>query len=283
MVPRRRPTGEMNQPNPNLDHAEHDVTLIAGHAAGDLVAADRSRAEALLATCAACADLRRDLLAITVATRLLPAPVAPARDFRLTPAQAERLRKGSWLGRVLRPFAATQSAARPMAAAFTSLGVAGLLVAAALPGLFGSAAGLAPERAATTGAGGGTGAPNATTAPAIGPGAPVPQAGGATPEIGDYSLATNAPTSHADSSAGTKAGGETSGPGAVATSSAAPTTPGDVAIAGKDTGSVNDAESPPRDLAQASPPNLLMVGSLGLLVVGLLLFGLRFAGRRLRL
>src|SRR5512143_2621071 len=128
----------MNQPN--LDHARHDRTLIAGHAAGDLVEADRSRAEALLASCAGCSDLHRDLLAIASATRSLPAPKAPARDFRLTPAQAERLRRRSWLRAALRPFGTPRSVVRPMAAAFTSLGVAGLLVATALPALLGGGA-----------------------------------------------------------------------------------------------------------------------------------------------
>ena len=52
----------MQHPNVS-EHARHDVTLIAGHAAGDLADTGRSRAGALLAACEECSELRRDLVA----------------------------------------------------------------------------------------------------------------------------------------------------------------------------------------------------------------------------
>jgi len=56
----------------------------------DLAAADRTMAETWLATCAECAALHADLLALSQATRNLPVPSRP-RDLRLTAADAERL------------------------------------------------------------------------------------------------------------------------------------------------------------------------------------------------
>jgi hypothetical protein len=251
----------------NPDHTRHDVTLIAGHAAGDLVDSARVQAEDLLATCRPCADLHRDLLAIALATHALPASTAPARDFRLAPEQAERLRRGSWLRAALRPFAASRSGTRPMAAAFTSLGIAGLLVATVLPALLGGSAGsTAPQRETVSG-----GAPAATSAAAA---APVASAGGpgaavvATPPGGAYNV-DNAASGAPAASNGTKAqGSPTGGPQAAVG--------GDAGI-----GSGGNPSTPERTV-QESPPNLLLIGSIALLAVGLLLFGLLFAGRRLR-
>lgn len=254
---------------PNLEHARHDRTLIAGHAAADLPDPDRSRADALLASCRDCSQLHDDLLAIVLATHDLPAPVAPARDFRLTEAQAARLRRGSWLRALLRPFGATGSAARPAAAALTSLGVAGLLVATLLPGLLGQATSGAAVQDITAGAG--SMGPAATAAPAFGPQVPGPQTGGTTPHPADFGY--DALTSAAP--------GSTS---AVKAGSAQATAPGAVALGGPDaSGTRNSGQeaAQPRDLA-ASSPNLLVIGSLAMLAVGLLLFVLRFAGRRVR-
>src|SRR5262249_22899245 len=145
-----RPTADMHYQNP--DHPAHDVALIASAAAGDVADSERPAVEALLASCTDCADLHRDLTAIADATRQLPPPLARRRDFQLTQDHAARLRRGSWLRAALRPFGATGSRARPMAATFTTLGIAGLLVAGLLPSLSGGAATLAPERAATIGA-----------------------------------------------------------------------------------------------------------------------------------
>jgi hypothetical protein len=249
----------------HADHAHHDLDLIAGHAAGDLPDTDRASADRLLETCAPCDALRRDLVAIATATHVLPAPATSSRDFRLDPGQAERLRRGSWLRAVLRPFGATRSAVRPMAAAFTSLGIAGLFLATLLPGLGGFAgAPAAPgsiERDNLTGAQA-TAAPAALPAATAGPQAPGAQAPGASP------IRVNANVSR------------TAAPDPVSSS-------GQVAVAGEDaTGDAKDAEGGERrmgPLTTAAPPiNPLILGSFALVGLGLLLFGLRIAARRLR-
>src|SRR5262245_63268823 len=102
---------------------------MPGHHNRHLSNTYQSQPYSLIGACTSCADLRRDLVAIAAATRALPTRAVAPRDFRLTPAQAASLRRGGWLGSLLRPFAAPRSAVRPMAMAFTSLGLAGLLVA----------------------------------------------------------------------------------------------------------------------------------------------------------
>ena len=75
------------------DHDRHDPMLVAALAAGDLAGTDRDQAIALTASCAECAALHDDLVAIARATASVPPPIrAPARDFRLTPEQAASLR-----------------------------------------------------------------------------------------------------------------------------------------------------------------------------------------------
>lgn len=228
----------MQHPDPT--HADHDVTLIASHAAGDLVDSERARAQALLETCASCADVERDLVAIARATRALPKRAAAPRDFRLTPEQAAHLRRGNWLRAVLAPFGAARSATRPLAAAFTSLGLVGLLVVTILPGLGGSAASMgAPRDQAITGAG----ASAAPAGPASGPGAaPGPNETAAAP----------------DNAYGGKEG-----------------------VSASSVPEAEIADDAGRDAAPA-PVNLPLVGSLVLLAIGLGMFGLRFASRRLR-
>jgi anti-sigma factor RsiW len=243
-----------------MQHQDHDLTLVAGLAAGDLSTPDRDRAQAIVDACAECATIHADLIAIATAMRALPKRVTAPRDFRLGNVQAARLRRGSWLRSFLAPFAGARSATRPMAAAFTSLGLAGLLVATVLPGLLGSAASMAPERQ-TTGA---AAAPTvgAAAAPTAAPAAPVDRAG-----------ESDVPAPN--------------GPGAVVDSTASQAPDG--AYGAKD-GSVGSEV--PRTAGQESggtgvltsisPPNPLLVGALVLLGIGLVLFGLRFAGRRLR-
>ena len=58
----------------------------------------------------------------------MPAPATLVGDLRLAPEQAARLRRGSWLRGFLRPFGAAGSPVRPAAAAFTSLGLVGLVI-----------------------------------------------------------------------------------------------------------------------------------------------------------
>jgi hypothetical protein len=257
------------------DHARHDVTLIAGHAAGDLSESERSLAEALLAECTTCVDVRRDLVAIAAATRALPAPFTLSRDFRLDPAQAHRLRRGSWLRAALRPFAAGGTVVRPMAAAFTSLGIAGLLVATVIPGILGSPS--APAEAGAPGAAyemarGTDGAENAPTVARQAASA-APQALATRDRLGPAAALPSAGTAE-DMSTGQIT---TTGGYAQAYRSGVPVAAGGNVTPGADDG------APSGRLQSASPTiSPLIAGSLALLAVGLLLFGLRIGARRLR-
>lgn len=245
----------MHQPL-DADHARHDDTLIAAHAAGDLSDTDRLRIDALLASCTACADLRRDLLAIALATRTVPAPFALTRDFQLDEGQAARLRRGSWLRTVLAPFGATRSAVRPVAAAFTSIGVAGLLVATMLPGAFLASA---PGQARDQGLGG---VPAASEAAEF-------QAGDSVPPDRVGQEGTGGPLAPVSSD-------DKAGPGS---------SDGKVQVAaGGQTSDTGNPGSVTNQSPMIAPPvvNPLVAGSIALLGLGLVLFGLRLAARRLR-
>jgi hypothetical protein len=252
----------MHQSNP--DHANHDLALIAGHAAGDLAVSERISAETLLQSCTDCADLRRDLIAIAAATRALPTAATAPRDFRLDAAQAARLRHGSWLRTILRPFGAAQSGVRPMAAALTSLGLAGLLVTTILPGLFGGSAASAPaterDRVAA-------GLPAATSAPA----AQQPVAPGSSAGAGEIRAA------------GQPSGGVYNQLTGASSSQEPNDMPRDVAL-GQPGSHVPAAGGTSTDASSVSPPspNPIVLGSLALLLIGVALFGLRFAARRVR-
>jgi len=260
-----------------VSHARHDLDLIAGHAAGDLTDSERDRAEALLGSCTSCADLRRDLVAIAAATSAIPASAAP-RDFRLTEAQAASLRRGGWVASLLRPFAASRS--RPLAMAFTSLGLAGVLVANILPALFGAAgvaggAASAPEAA---------GAPPAASAGAAAE-APAPQATSSTPGAypvsrGPQTTASNGyvfgplsqPTAAPDQSGGSKSGQSSGVPRDVAAANGGAT----------EEPSLDRLAAAERALRENEEANPVFVGSLVLLAIGLALVVLRFFARRVR-
>ena len=128
-----RQTGKMTSRTPGPDagpHAAHDRLLVAGRVAGDLTGAELQRADTLLASCDACRALLADLTDIAAATRHLSPPVRPAElDFRLTPERATALERHRTWRRLLRPFGRNGSAVRPLATAFTTLGLAGLLLA----------------------------------------------------------------------------------------------------------------------------------------------------------
>jgi len=114
-------------PTQSEQHAQHDHLLVVSLAAGDLTGADRDRAASQIATCAECALLHDDLLAIARATAVLPAAVRP-RDFQLSPEQAARLRPGGWR-RFVAAFASPRMAmTRQLGVGLTTLGLAGLLV-----------------------------------------------------------------------------------------------------------------------------------------------------------
>ena len=109
-------------------HRDHDPLLIASHASQDLAPSDAERVERWLKDCSTCADLHADLLTLTGALSTLPKTATAPRDFRLSPAQAARLRGGPWWRRLGRALAAPRGAGRPLATAFTTLGLVGLLI-----------------------------------------------------------------------------------------------------------------------------------------------------------
>ncbi len=256
------------------DHAPHDATLIAGHAAGDLTDVERARADALLAECAHCAELRRDLVAIAAATRSVPAPATLARDLRLAPEQADRLRRGSWLRGFLRPFGATGSPLRPVATALTSLGVIGLVVgitmSSALPqaGGFASGQGLQREGAA---------------APAAPPTNAAIEAAGNGYEIHSPGVPLAVSSDRAQAQNATVPPGRTAMDAARSKAPASSTPPTSAAFGAADQGGEpEDRDEATVALAAAPLPSALIAGSLALLGIGLLLFGLRIASRRVR-
>jgi hypothetical protein len=244
------------------DHARHDLDLIAGHAAGDLIASDLVSAENLLATCDTCSSLRRDLVAIASATRALPAPATTSRDFRIDPTQADALRRGSWLRGLLRPFGAPRSSLRPVAAAFTSLGVAGLLVATVGVGFLGSAAsGLAPEFVTTGGQ-----TTQQTAAPIGIPGRGLEQDASNAPGNANYGPAGQ-PTREILAGAGKSDDAATNAP-PVAVAGGSPPVTEDLGLG--------------RSNETSRGPNFLVLASLGLIAFGMALFALRFVARRVR-
>jgi hypothetical protein len=111
-------------------HAAHDLTNVAALAAraDDLDEKTAAAARLQVAECTACADLLGDLVTIQTALPATSTPTRP-RDFRLTPADAARLDRTGWR-RFLGFFgSARDSFSRPLAIGFTTLGLAGLLVA----------------------------------------------------------------------------------------------------------------------------------------------------------
>lgn len=111
-------------------HAAHDLTNVAALAAraDDLDEKTATAARQQVAECTACADLLADLVTLRTA---LPATYSPARprDFRLSPTDAARLHRTGWR-RLLGFFGSPRDGfSRPLAIGFTTLGLAGLLVA----------------------------------------------------------------------------------------------------------------------------------------------------------
>ncbi len=162
-----------------MGHDTHDLELIAGLAAGDLEGPEAARAEALRASCGDCALLASDLQALGAAVRSVgsafegsaldssasdsgsvPAP----RDFRLTVADAARLRRGGGYGSGL--MATSRSWMRGAGIALATFGLVGVLVSA-VPLNFLGAAGAAPANVGTD---------RGLTAATLGPQQPGPEA-----------------------------------------------------------------------------------------------------------
>ena len=118
------------QPGPATVHANHDESLVVRLYGNDVDREERSRALDLLAGCEECAALFADLGQIASATSALPVPERP-RDFMLTPADAARLRASVPAHRSSRWFGLT----RQLGGAFAALGLAGVLISGALTAL----------------------------------------------------------------------------------------------------------------------------------------------------
>ena len=131
---------------PDAPHGTHDLLLIAALAANDLESSDTARAEALVAGCPDCAMLAADLRLLTTASAALPAPATRRRDFRLSQADADRLRAHG-LRRVVGVFAGHHvQLARPLATGLTMLGIVGILFSSGPAFLGGSSAGSRPSQ-----------------------------------------------------------------------------------------------------------------------------------------
>jgi hypothetical protein len=193
-------------------HADHDLVLIAAHAAGDATGADLARATELVATCPECARLHRDLRALSSALAATPAPSRP-RDFRIDAGQAEALRRPTGWRRILAPFAGARSSAGPLAASLATLGVAGLLLSGLGSGL---SFGLGASRAAATAV------PVALEAPAHGAGSNFAVGSPATDTAGG---AEAAPTAAAVPGAPSAAASEAAAAAPSAAASAEPPVP----------------------------------------------------------
>jgi hypothetical protein len=134
---------------PDASHRFHDLLLIAAFAAGDADPGDARRAGDLAAGCLECASLVDDLRAIAAATASIPVPPRP-RDYRLSAADAHRLRPHGF-ARMRAAFDGRRlQLARPLATGLTMLGLAGIIVSSVpsfSPG--GSSAGQAPYQASS--------------------------------------------------------------------------------------------------------------------------------------
>jgi hypothetical protein len=113
----------------STSHDRHDPMLVAALAADDLAGTDRDQAIALTRSCAECATLHDDLGALARATAAAPPPVSTRpRDFRLTPADAARLRPSGWRRLVAAASSSRVIFSRPLGAGLATLGLVGLLV-----------------------------------------------------------------------------------------------------------------------------------------------------------
>lgn len=251
-----RPNGDMTQPTRRDDHTSHDLLIIAAGADRDADDATRAAADRQAAECADCSELSADLRSIASGLRELPRsiPVPASRDFRISPDQADRLRRWSGLRRLLRPFGAGSAPSlRPLATAFTTLGIAGLLFTALLPGFLNVGSGGASPAAAPA---------------AIGAGATEPPI--------DKAVLSSQP------SAAGQAPGATSAPAEAATAAPASSTASDAfnsALTAAPT-----AQAAPAPLvaeSPASPWSFVTILSVALLGIGVALLLLRLVANRL--
>jgi len=148
--------GHVPDHTPAAAAVEH-AAMIAALDAGDLAGDERDRAARLVDRCAGCAALLGDLAIIRTATATLPAPPR-RRDYRLSDADAARLRPSAWRS-VIGWLGAPRSTVRPLAGGLAALGIAGLLLTAT-PGFLGQATTSVPTIAAPVAAPVGAGSLN---------------------------------------------------------------------------------------------------------------------------
>jgi hypothetical protein len=222
------------------EHDTHDRLLVAALAAGDLAGTDRDHARQLTRSCAECAQLHDDLLAIARATAVVPPPVvARPRDFQLPPADAARLRPAGWRRLVVALGTARLAATRPLGVGLATFGLVGLLLANAPILSLGSGSAASPATApaaegANDAAGAAGAAPRASArdvasvpapvasaaasmAPAAGGGDTFGSAAGASPSTPPRTAAEHGPSAVPvaqvpGGSAGASGGGAKSGP-----------------------------------------------------------------------
>ncbi len=259
-------------------HATHDPELIAAAVGGALDPFERLEIDERLATCASCADLHADLLAIASAQRALPTPSRP-RDFHLTPADAHRLRPRG-IRAVLAAIGSSRDAfTKPLAVGLTTLGLVGVLVGSVPSFGFGGAVSLSTIGAPVNQYGDGkSSASDALT-----------EGGGDGNVFGGQD---NPPTAAA--SAAAAAAPAPSAPASIAAQPVAPVVrseaPREAASPATDTsgdGSAVTLESRLTDEAArlatiATGPSPLLVGSALMLLAGIALFIARWGARRLR-
>jgi hypothetical protein len=280
-----RLTNVMNHAPGAMAHSTHDTTLVASLADHSLPATERAAGMDLVASCADCAALHADVVALVAATRAMPTPPRPI-DYTLTRGHAARLRPNPWRRLVAVVGSAHDGVSRPLAMGFTALGLVGILVASAptmLQPAFGDGSGAASTEA--------VGESRPITDPAPAPGA-VDTAGDASG--GRAALASGA--ANAAASSGPERAVE-SAPGFGAALPAQPGASGapiaDETTKGAAAGPVANAgpiTTAPIDGATDGSPsqgdtspgvNALLVVSTAFVVVGLGLFLLRWGARRL--
>jgi anti-sigma factor RsiW len=281
-----RLAGVMTDSRPAAAHASHDTMLVASLADHSLAAAERAAAEALVATCDACADLYADIEALRVATRAMPMPTRP-RDFTLTADDAVRMRPGGWRRFVAAFGTSRDMLSRPLAAGLTTLGLVGLLFATVPSILPTSTASTTPsvvdQRA---------GAPVGAAAPAGAPGpsgqglfvaAPSPS-GGPGDALGPAPVAAGAAASSPPTIPASNAFGSVKGTGATAAPGSEGGTTGSAQNQGGVPGqspSVLGAAPDTSLAAESTAPSMLVVLSAAFLIAGLGLFLIRWTARRL--
>ena len=280
---------------PALTHrsGDHDETLIARLAAGDLTEAEAGRARALVAACPACAQVEADIRSIIAATAGLPTPHR-TRDFRLTDADAARLRRTGWrrlLGRFGEPRLAFT---RPLATGLVALGIAGLVFASApsfLQAGGASTAAQAPVAGGLSGLPASSNADSSATGIEYGPGAAGGVDGGESAASAPVPPPLPVPSPAASvAAADASAGPATSSlPADVSSPTAAPSPVGIRNLASVPVSAVpapvfnanpGEGKSTSGPAEGPSGTSALVLVSLVLLLIGAALFVLRWAARR---